>query len=107
MCHFPRGDVLLKHLLVVAVTALCATEFASAADLSCEAQAAEQKLSVGVAAKFINKCQLDAKEAAAKSCSTQAEDQKLAGSARSHFVKKCVKQATTGKRPANAYPGIG
>jgi hypothetical protein len=86
---------------------LCATGFASAANPSCEAQAADQKLSVAAGAKFIKKCQVEAKEAAATACSTRAEDQNLTGSAKSHFVKKCVKQATTGKRPANAYPGIG
>ena len=98
---------MLKHLVVVVVVVLCATEFASAANLSCEAQAADQKLSVVGKAKFVNKCQTDAKEAAAKACGTQAEDQQLTGSAKSRFVKKCVKEATAGKRPVNTYPGIG
>ena len=86
---------------------LCTTELASAANLSCETQAADQKLSVAAGAKFIKKCQAEVKEASAKACSTQAEDQKLTGSAKSHFVKKCVKDMTTGKRPVNAYSGIG
>ena len=97
---------MLKHLFVV-VIALCATEFALAANPSCEAQAADQKLSFAGKARFINKCQTDAKEAAAKACGTQAEDQKLTGSAKNRFVKKCVKDATAGKRPVNTYPGIG
>jgi hypothetical protein len=87
--------------------ALCASESASAASPSCEAQATDQKLSFSATAKFIHKCQADAKAAAAKSCGTQAEDQKLTGSTKSRFVRKCVKEATAGKRPANTYPGIG
>ena len=96
-----------KHLFVVVVLALCASQFASAANLSCEAQATEQKRSVTATARFIHKCQAAAKEAAAKVCGTQAEDQKLTGSAKTHFVKKCVKDSTAGKRPVNTYPGIG
>ena len=87
--------------------ALCVSEVATASNLSCEAQAADQKLSVAAGAKFVKKCQGEAKEAAATACSTQAEDQKLTGSTKNRFVKKCAKQATTGKRPATAYPGIG
>lgn len=98
---------MLKHLFVVVVMALSATELASAANLSCEAHAAEQKLPVAATARFIHKCQADTKEAAAKTCGAEAGDQKLTGTAKTRFVKKCIKEATTGKRPASGYPGIG
>ena len=98
---------MIRHLFVVAALVLGASEVASAATESCEAQATDKKLSFAARAHFINKCQADAREAAAKTCTTQAEDQKLAGSVKTRFVKKCVKAATTGKRPVNTYSGIG
>jgi len=97
----------LKHVFVVAAIVLCASDFALAAGPSCEAQVSDKKLSFSARAKFIHKCQIDAKEAAAKVCTIQAEDQKLAGAAKTSFVKKCVKSATKGERPVNTYSGIG
>ena len=98
---------MVRHLFVVAAMVLVASESASAATESCEAQATDKKLSFAARANFIHKCQADAKEVAAKACNIQAEDQKLAGSAKTRFVKTCVKSATTGKRPVNTYSGIG
>ena len=98
---------MIKYLFVVAALVFGASELASAATESCEAQAINKNLSFAARASFINKCQTDAKEAATKVCTTQAEDQKLAGSAKTRFVKKCVKAATTSKRPGSTYSGLG
>jgi len=97
----------MKVVLVVAAMALCASEFASAATPSCEAQAADKKLSLTAKASFIHKCQKEATVVATERCNSQAVEKQLAGSARTSYVKKCAKDAT-GSRPANSgYAGLG
>lgn len=65
---------------------------ASAADLSCTAQATEKKLAGAAKTSFMNKCQRDAKA----SCDTAAGEKKLAGAAKTSFTNKCVKDAVGG-----------
>ena len=97
----------MKVVLVVAAMALCASEFASAATPSCEAQAADKKLSLTAKASFIHKCQKEATVVATERCNSQAVEKQLAGSAKTSYVKKCAKDAT-GSRPTNSgYAGLG
>lgn len=65
---------------------------ASAADLSCTAQAAEKKLTGAAKTSFMNKCERDART----SCETAAGEKKLSGAAKTSFSNKCVKDAVDG-----------
>ena len=82
-------------LSAVAAFVLFGTTAASAANPSCETQAAEKKLAGAAKTSFVKKCEKDATDAATKACEGQAADKKLAGAAKTSFTKKCVKDATT------------
>ena len=62
---------------------------ASAADLSCTAQATEKKLAGAAKTSFMNKCERDART----DCEIAAGEKKLAGAAKTSFTNKCVKDA--------------
>jgi len=62
---------------------------ASAADLSCAAQATEKKLAGAAKTSFMGKCERDAKAA----CDAAAVEKKLAGAAKTSFTNKCVKDS--------------
>ena len=83
-----------RTLAAVAMFAFCASTAAFAANPSCDAQAAEKKLSGAAKTSFVKKCEKDATAAATKACEGQAADKKLAGAAKNSFVKKCVKDTT-------------
>ena len=87
----------MKTLVLAAALALCATDFARAANPSCDSQAAEKKLAGAAKTSFVKKCEKDAAESVMTECNTQAADRKLAGAAKTSFVKKCVKDATEAK----------
>src|SRR5215813_4894900 len=80
----------VKKLFVIALSCAFFGNMAYAAD-SCEAQAAEKKLSGAAKNSFVKKCQKDAAAAAKAACESQAAEKKLAGAAKNSFVKKCVK----------------
>lgn len=65
---------------------------ASAADLSCAAQATEKKLAGAAKTSFMNKCQRETKA----SCEAAAGEKKLAGAAKTSFTNKCMKDAVGG-----------
>ena len=88
----------MRALLVAIAVTLFANTAAFAANASCEAQAAEKKLSGAAKSSFTKKCEKDATGAATTACTTQATKKKLAGAAKSSFVKKCVTDATTAAR---------
>ena len=97
----------MKTVLLVAAMMLWASGSASAATSSCEAQAADRKLTFTAKASFIRKCQKDATEAATEVCNSQASDKQLGGREKTSFVKKCTQDATR-SRPANSgYAGLG
>ena len=85
----------MRTLFVAIAITLFADTAAFAANPSCDAQAAEKKLSGAAKSSFTKKCEKDATEAASTACTTQATEKKLAGAAKSSFVKKCVTDATT------------
>jgi hypothetical protein len=89
-----KGCVMKRLLVAVAIT-LFANTAVFAANPSCDAQAAEKKLSGAAKSSFTKKCEKDATEAATTTCTTQATEKKLNGAAKSSFVKKCVTDATT------------
>ena len=65
-----------------------------AADMTCEARAAEKKLAGAAKASFIKKCEKDAAAASPKAtCEAKAGEKKLYGAAKTSFVKKCEKGA--------------
>jgi hypothetical protein len=84
----------MKAITAVALLTLFASTAAFATGPTCEAQAAEKKLSGAAKNSFITKCNKDAAAEATKTCETQAADKKLAGAAKNSFVKKCVTDAT-------------
>lgn len=86
----------MKKLLIAAAVTLFASQGAYAA-ASCEAQAAEKKLSGAAKTSFTKKCEKDAADAAAKACDAQAAEKKLAGAAKTSFTKKCVADAKAAK----------
>jgi hypothetical protein len=97
----------MKVILVVVALALCASQSVSAATPSCEAQAADKKLSFTAKARFINQCQKVATEAATELCASQAADKQLAGRAKTSYVKKCAKDATRSRPVNSGYTGPG
>ena len=85
----------MRILLVATAMTLFANTAAFAANPSCDAQAAEKKLSGAAKSSFTKKCEKDATEAATTACNTQATEKKLNGAAKTSFVKKCVTDTTT------------
>lgn len=85
----------MRILLVATAMTLFANTAVFAANPSCDAQAAEKKLSGAAKSSFTKKCEKDATEAATTACNTQATEKKLNGAAKSSFVKKCVTDTTT------------
>ena len=95
--YFLKGDA-MKKLLVIAMSCFLFSNALHAADSSCEAQAAEKKLSGAAKNSFVKKCQKDAAAAAKAMCESQAADKKLAGAAKNSFVKKCEKDAAAASK---------
>jgi len=95
----------MKNLLPILVFALAAlagpvhaasdTAASSPAgkESTCDAQAAEKKLSGAAKTSFVKKCEKDAKADASAACESQAAAKKLYGAAKNSFVKKCVADA--------------
>jgi hypothetical protein len=88
----------MKYLMTVfalslaLLTALTFTANARAAS-SCEARAADKKLSGDARKSFLKKCHASAKPAsnsASKACSKSAAEKKLVGAAKNSYIKKCV-----------------
>jgi hypothetical protein len=82
-------SVLIATLACVFLT----TNFANAADSSCEAQAAQKKLAGAAKDSFLKKCNKNVAAPAKASCESQAAEKKLAGAAKNSFVKKCETDA--------------
>ena len=78
----------MKMFVLFAVSALCMTSAAFAAD-TCDAQATAKNLSGAAKTSFTKKCEADAKQAGRPTCDAQAASKKLAGAAKTSFVKKC------------------
>lgn len=74
------------------ILALALTFAATAAQATCNADAASKKLAGAAKTSFLKKCEADAKT----SCDKQAADKKLAGAAKNSFTTKCVKDAVGG-----------
>ena len=85
-----------KLAAVIAIGCLLFGNVGNAANPSCEAQAAEKKLSGAAKNSFVKKCQKDATAAAKAACEAQASEKKLAGAAKNSFMKMCEKDATAG-----------
>jgi hypothetical protein len=83
-------ELLMKKILIAALLGMFSANIAIAADMSCEAKAAEKKLAGAAKTSFIKKC---VKDSGASICATQAADKKLYGAAKNSFVKKCEKDA--------------
>ena len=75
-----------KLALVLSLTFGTAT---MAADMTCNAGAAEKKLAGAAKTSFLKKCEKDA----TATCDAAAKEKKLAGAAKNSFSKKCVKDA--------------
>jgi hypothetical protein len=80
----------MNKILIAVILGMFSIKIAFAADVTCEAKAAEKKLAGAAKSSFIKKC---VKDSGVSSCDTQAADKKLYGAAKSSFVKKCEKDA--------------
>jgi len=78
----------MKRLILAAGLSLFALQASAAA--TCQAMAAEKKLSGAAKGSFIQKCERDARA----KCDAAANKQKLSGAARDSSLKKCVDEAT-------------
>lgn len=78
-----------KFPLLLSTLALVFASAAQAEGPSCNAAAAEKKLSGAAKTSFVKKCTKDA----TASCDTAAAEKKLHGAAKTSFTKKCVKDA--------------
>ena len=87
-----------RMIVILSMFGFCASPAAFAANPTCDAQAAEKKLSGAAKTSFMKKCEKDATDAAKQSCEAQATDKKLAGAAKNSFVKKCVTDATSASK---------
>lgn len=84
----------IRHVLPLLLLCLGAS---AAQAQSCQAAAAEKKLSGAAKTSFLKKCEKDA----TASCNANAAEKKLAGAAKNSFTKKCVRDAV-GEAPAKA-----
>ena len=85
----------MKRFIFTLVALLLTSQTAYAADVSCDARAAEKKLAGAAKNSFIKKCEKDAKVSAAQAdCDTKAAEKKLKGAAKNSFTKKCVTDAS-------------
>lgn len=80
----------MKKIVIAAVLGLFAANMAFAADMGCDAKAAEKKLAGAAKNSFVKKCN---KDAAIAACGVTAADKKLKGAAKNSFIKKCEKDA--------------
>ena len=78
---------MIKHLAVV-LSLLLATA-AMAEGPTCNAAAAEKKLSGAAKTSFLKKCEKDATAA----CQAASKEKKLSGAAKTSFEKKCIRDA--------------
>ncbi len=85
----------MKKFIFTLVALLLTSQIAYAADVSCDARAAEKKLAGAAKNSFIKKCEKDAKiNAAQADCDAKAAEKKLKGAAKNSFTKKCVTDAS-------------
>ena len=78
-----------RYSVAVAALLLACTSAAWAQGPSCNAAAAEKKLSGAAKTSFLKKCEKDATAA----CEAQAVEKKIYGAAKTSFTQKCVKDA--------------
>jgi len=78
--------MLKQFALVLSLTLASA---AMAEGPTCNAAAAEKKLSGAAKTSFLTKCEKDAKAA----CEVASKEKKLSGAAKTSFEKKCIKDA--------------
>ena len=78
----------MRSLIAIAFSFFLLNTMAHA-DSSCQAQAAEKKLSGAAKNSFVKKCQKDAAAAAKTACESQAAEKKLAGCAQSCVSGAC------------------
>ncbi|HMW48359.1 MAG TPA: hypothetical protein PKD17_02560 [Cellvibrionaceae bacterium] len=84
----------MKTLLLAPFLLSLLAHASFAAEASCEAKAAEKKLSGAAQTSFIKKCEKDAKASTAKvECEAKAVEKKLFGAAKNSFTKKCIADA--------------
>ena len=84
----------MRKSLMAILAAFLVSNFAYAADATCDAKAAEKKLSGAAKNSFVKKCEKDTKmDDAKQGCDAKAADKKLAGAAKNSFTKKCVADA--------------
>lgn len=84
----------MRKSLWAILAAFLVSNFAYAADATCDAKAAEKKLSGAAKNSFVKKCEKDTKmDGAKQDCDAKAADKKLAGAAKNSFTKKCVADA--------------
>jgi hypothetical protein len=86
----------LRPVLLAVALAFAGTAAHAAA--TCEAQAAERKLSGAAKNSFVKKCEREGGGAGA-SCEARAADKKLAGAAKNSFMKKCESDAKEAAKP--------
>ena len=80
----------MKNILIAAALCLLTANMTLAADVTCDAKAAEKKLAGAAKTSFLKKCN---KDAAIAACASAAADKKIYGAAKNSFIKKCEKDA--------------
>ena len=85
----------MKSLLIAITLALAGLSMtAQAAEMGCEAKAADKHLAGAAKTSFMKKCEKDTQASAAnEQCEAQATEKKLHGAAKNSFTKKCVADA--------------
>jgi hypothetical protein len=84
----------MKKLTLTALACVFLSQAGFAAELSCDAKAAEKKLAGAAQTSFIKKCEKDAKASSAKmDCDAKAAEKKIYGAAKNSFTKKCITDA--------------
>ncbi|HEY2255486.1 MAG TPA: hypothetical protein VGI11_07595 [Variovorax sp.] len=81
-----------KKLLSLMALGACLSFGAAHAQSTCDAQAADKKLSGAAKTSFTKKCEKDAMAAKGPACEAKAIDKNgkaLAGAAKTSFMKKC------------------
>ncbi len=80
----------MKNIIIALSSIFLFSQLTFASDSSCDAMAAEKKLSGAAKSSFLKKCEREAKvNTAMQLCEGKAAEKKLAGAAKNSFMKKC------------------
>jgi hypothetical protein len=80
--------IIMQYLYILVVISLFVGNSTLAAEVTCDTQANEKKMTGAAKTNFVKKCNLTA-TSAVTSCEGQATSKKLTGASKTSFIRKC------------------